>query len=104
MEKALGKCFFARIFELAIARGITFSCYPNWDAIAPKGQTQLIEPIGSHNLGTKFINGNALKSSAIEARIHQWADQLPGFYYGRFDEIQRLGIPFNRERLYFNGN
>lgn len=57
----------------------------DWDAIAPKGQIQLIEPIGSHNLGTKFINGNALKSTAIEARIHQWADQLPGFYYGRFD-------------------
>lgn len=57
----------------------------DWDAVAPKGQTQLIEPIGSHNLGTKFINANVLKSSALEARIHQWADQLPGFYYGRFD-------------------
>jgi len=56
-----------------------------WNRVAPKGAHQLIEPIGSHNLGTKFINGNSLKSAALEARINQWADQLPGFYYGRFD-------------------
>lgn len=57
----------------------------DWKAIPPKGATQLIEPIGSHNLGTKFVNGNALISTVLTDRIQQWADQLPGFYYGRFD-------------------
>lgn len=57
----------------------------DWSAIAPNGAQQLIEPIGSHNLGTKFINGNDLNSTLLEKRISHWADQLPGFYYGRFD-------------------
>ncbi len=56
-----------------------------WKTIAPKGEKKLIEPIGSHNLGTKFTNGNTLKSSALTDRLNQWAAQLPGFYYGRFD-------------------
>ena len=57
----------------------------NWQTIAPKGTHQLIEPIGSHNLGTKFMDGHHLNSIELEERINQWADQLPGFYYGRFD-------------------
>jgi len=57
----------------------------NWNEIAPTGTHHLIEPIGSHNLGTKFINGNDLNSTSLEERISHWADQLPGFYYGRFD-------------------
>lgn len=57
----------------------------DWNEISSKGINQLIEPIGSHNLGTKFMNGNDLNSTFLEERINQWADQLPGFYYGRFD-------------------
>ena len=57
----------------------------DWKEIAAKGTQHLIEPIGSHNLGTKFINGNDLNSTLLEERINHWADQLPGFYYGRFD-------------------
>lgn len=57
----------------------------DWNEIAFTGTHQLIEPIGSHNLGTKFMNGNDLNSILLEKRINHWADQLPGFYYGRFD-------------------
>lgn len=57
----------------------------DWKKIAIKGEKHLIEPIGSHNLGTKFINRNDLNSTLLEERINHWADQLPGFYYGRFD-------------------
>jgi len=57
----------------------------DWNEIASAGTHQLIEPIGSHNLGTKFMNGNDLNSILLEKRISHWADQLPGFYYGRFD-------------------
>jgi hypothetical protein len=57
----------------------------DWNEIAFTGTHQLIEPIGSHNLGTKFMNGNDLNSILLEKRISHWADQLPGFYYGRFD-------------------
>ena len=31
------------------------------------------------------MNGNYLNSILLEKRISHWADQLPGFYYGRFD-------------------
>ena len=31
------------------------------------------------------MNGNDLNSILLEKRISHWADQLPGFYYGRFD-------------------
>ena len=56
-----------------------------WDEISIKDQKYLIEPIGSHNLGTEFNNGRELNSPKLRALLDYWADQLPGFYYGRFD-------------------
>lgn len=56
-----------------------------WDDISIKGQKYFIEPIGSHNLGTEFNNARELNSSKLLALLDYWADQLPGFYYGRFD-------------------
>ena len=56
-----------------------------WGTIAEKGEQHLVEPIGSHNLGTQFNNGNQLNSSELSKQLDAWADQLPAFYYGRFD-------------------
>ena len=56
-----------------------------WYSVAMKGEQYLIERIGSHNLGTKFKNGNQLNSTQLCELLDHWADQLPGFNYGRFD-------------------
>ena len=56
-----------------------------WDCQSVNEEQKLVEPIGSHNLGTKFMNGQHLGSQQLTAYIDHWADQLPGFYYGRFD-------------------
>lgn len=53
--------------------------------IPAAGETVLLEPIGNHCRGTRFINYNHI----INARLHEIFDaiSLPieGFYYGRFD-------------------
>lgn len=56
-----------------------------WNTIAKKGEQLLVEPIGSHNRGTMFLNGQKQHSKQLEKRLDQWAKQLPAFYYGRFD-------------------
>ena len=56
-----------------------------WNQIATKGDKYLIEPIGSHHLVTQFNNGAALHSAELVQLLDHWANQLPGFYYGRFD-------------------
>ena len=45
----------------------------------------LIEPIGSHNLGTEFRDARFKISPQLTKTLKKWSDQLPGFYYGRFD-------------------
>ena len=57
----------------------------SWGSIADKGERHLVERIGSHNLGTKFNNGSQLNSMQLCKQLDHWADQLPTFYYGRFD-------------------
>ncbi len=56
-----------------------------WNDIIPAGKYILLEPIGNHARGTKFINGNQL----IDDRLHQVfdhiTDQLSGVYYCRYD-------------------
>ena len=45
----------------------------------------LIEPIGNHNRGTRFLNGNHLINPYLLQSIENIANQIPGFNYGRFD-------------------
>ena len=49
------------------------------------GQTVLLEPIGNHNRGTKFINGNNHISPELEAIFTEICAYLPDFHYGRLD-------------------
>ncbi|MEL6660382.1 MAG: hypothetical protein AAFR36_28200 [Bacteroidota bacterium] len=75
--------------------------------IIPNGKTELLEPIGNHCRGTKFLNGNHF----IDGKIHQVFDrvgmQMNDIYYGRFDmkcesmEALRSGEGF--KILEFNG-
>ena len=55
------------------------------------------QPIGSHNLGTTFINENGRINPRLTSAIRTIADTLPGFQYGRMDikfntweELQQL--------------
>jgi hypothetical protein len=55
------------------------------NTILKEGQIMLLEPIGNHCRGTKFIDNNFL----INERLNQVFDKISlpiaGFYYGRFD-------------------
>lgn len=55
------------------------------DSIPDKGETLLIEPIGNHCRGTKFLNGNHLIDRALLDAFEPVCLQLPGVLYGRFD-------------------
>ena len=56
-----------------------------WDNLSAVGEVKIVEPIGSHNLGTKFLDGRDRFSEELMQQVSHWANQLPGFYYGRFD-------------------
>ena len=45
----------------------------------------LLEPIGNHCLGTKFLNGNHLIDQALLDAFEPVCAFLPGVLYGRFD-------------------
>jgi hypothetical protein len=53
--------------------------------ILPKGETRLVEPIGNHNRGTKFINGNKHINARMIESFDKISKHIPEFYYGRFD-------------------
>lgn len=53
--------------------------------VLAKDEYLLLEPIGNHNRGTMFLNGNRYINPKLEEKIHEISIQLPSFYYGRFD-------------------
>lgn len=59
--------------------------HQEFDTVLKENEVKVLEPIGNHNRGTKFINGNCLVSARLEAMFTNISSQLPGFYYGRFD-------------------
>lgn len=56
-----------------------------WNLTSVLGEELSVEPIGSHNLGTMFLDGSSHHSTALERQLDHMANQLPGFYFGRFD-------------------
>ncbi len=55
------------------------------DRVPPPGQRLLLEPIGNHVRGTKFLNGNALIDAELEAVFRPVCAAIEGIRYGRFD-------------------
>jgi hypothetical protein len=53
--------------------------------IPSEGETILLEPIGNHNRGTTFRNGNHLINERLVRLVHDMIRPLEGFYYGRLD-------------------
>lgn len=57
----------------------------NPDEILPGGIEKLLEPIGNHNRGTKFMDGNHLCNEDLIYFFDALSYHIPNFYYGRFD-------------------
>ncbi|TNE64419.1 MAG: hypothetical protein EP344_03765 [Bacteroidetes bacterium] len=55
------------------------------DQVPALGEQVLLEPIGNHSRGTKFLNGNHLIDARLEATFEQVCRQMDGVLFGRFD-------------------
>ncbi len=53
--------------------------------ILKNGEKRLLEPIGNHCRGTKFVNANYLINSQLDEVFTEASQNFEGFFYGRFD-------------------
>lgn len=76
-------------------------------SVIPKGETHVVEVIGNHNRGTKFINANNLLDARLLYVFDSLNREMPGFYFGRFDikanSIDDLKLGKNFKILEVNG-
>ena len=49
------------------------------------GERRLLEPIGNHCRGTRFMSGNHLIEPGLTAVFDRISQKMEGIYYGRFD-------------------
>lgn len=56
-----------------------------WYDVLDKDRTVVIEKIGNHCRGTKFIDRRDLITPELIAVFDKVAGEIPGFHYGRFD-------------------
>ncbi len=75
--------------------------------ILPLGENRLLEPIGNHCRGTKFINANHLINKQLHKVFTEVAEGFKGFFYGRFDmkvsNIEDLYLGKNIRIMELNG-
>lgn len=57
----------------------------NLQEVLPRGTEKLLEPIGNHNRGTEFTDGNQLINQDLLRFFDSLSYHLPHFHYGRFD-------------------
>ena len=57
----------------------------NLNKIVPAGKRIELVSIGNHCLGTKFLDGSHLINSDLDNAFDTISQQIPGFYFGRFD-------------------
>ena len=78
-----------------------------WHIVIPEGEKVLLEGIGSHNRGTRFINANALIDADLKEVFDNLNKRMEGFYYGRFDiraaSVKDLKAGKNFKILEING-
>lgn len=53
--------------------------------VLKQGEAKLLEPIGNHCRGTKFIDSNYLINETLNDVFDKICIPINGFYYGRFD-------------------
>lgn len=71
-----------------------------WNQIVADGIRMKLEPIGNHNRGTKFMDGNYLINEQLVAVFRKIADPIDGFYYGRFDlKVKSMDDLFQGENI-----
>jgi hypothetical protein len=87
----------ARIY----AKGLEERLGKQFDEILAAGEIKVLEQIGNHSRGTRFVNGNHLINERMHKTFDTIAKSLDGFYYGRFDLKARSAESFNTgEHLY----
>ena len=60
--------------------------YPeSMNYVPGSGEKAVLEVVGNHCRGTKFINGNHLINEQLHAVFNEIANQTPDFCYGRYD-------------------
>lgn len=55
------------------------------NVVLKKNEKKLLEPIGNHCRGTRFIDTNYLINGKLDLVFDQISLPIKGFYYGRFD-------------------
>ncbi|MCC5928710.1 MAG: hypothetical protein JJU28_05640 [Cyclobacteriaceae bacterium] len=83
----------SRIIELAdknnrallVRKQLLKSLGSSVDEVLNAGEVKILESIGNHNRGTKFLDGRHLINSELEQMFTDISAQLAGFYYGRYD-------------------
>lgn len=77
------------------------------ESVPNAGEHVVIEPIGNHCRGSKFLNGNRLISKQLTEVFNNIALTFDGIYYGRFDikckSLDHLEQNSNFSILEFNG-
>lgn len=53
--------------------------------VLPLGEKRLLEPIGNHCRGTKFVNANHLINNQLHEIFTKVSESFDGFFYGRYD-------------------
>jgi hypothetical protein len=53
--------------------------------VIKSGEKRILEPIGNHCRGTKFLDDNHLLNSTLDEVFDRIALTIDGFHYGRFD-------------------
>ncbi len=77
------------------------------ETILENGKVQILEPIGNHCRGTKFIDNNFLINEELNRVFDKICLPIKGFYYGRFDlkvkDIESLYQGENIKIMELNG-
>lgn len=72
-----------------------------------ENEKRLLEPIGNHCRGTKFVNANHLINEKLDEVFSRIAESFEGFYYGRFDmkvaSLEDLYLGENIKIMELNG-
>ncbi|MEZ5314213.1 MAG: hypothetical protein R2862_11505 [Thermoanaerobaculia bacterium] len=55
------------------------------EEVPPAGERVQLVEIGNHCLGALFLDGEGLRTPALERAIDAIAKRFPGFHFGRFD-------------------
>jgi hypothetical protein len=55
------------------------------EEIIKSGEKRILEPIGNHCRGTKFLDNNFLINNDLDRVFDKIASTIDGFHYGRFD-------------------